>query len=388
MLPSMNIKTEVVAMTDSLVAVRRDFHQHPEIAFEEVRTSGIIADYLENLGLEVTRGVGKTGVVAELRGGKPGKTVLIRADMDALPIHEDTNAAYASSIAGRMHACGHDGHSSIAMHVASLFATHKDSLEGNFRFVFQPAEEIVRGAQAMLNDKPDLLEGVSAAVGLHLWNDQPVGWVGARAGASFAGSDAFKIVVTGRGGHAAAPHQAIDPVVISAQIITALQTLVSRETDPLGSSVISVCSVIAGEGAYNIIPQQVELRCTLRTINPDVRTKLQQRIEEVCTGLSSALGGSAALEWLFGSPPLLNDVALTEEFKQVALEVVETVENPDPTMGGEDMAEFTARVPGVYFLVGSGKGYAHHHPKFDIDDVGALPLATELLARAALQFAK
>jgi amidohydrolase len=167
-----------------------------------------------------------------------------------------------------------------------------------------------------------------------------------------------------------------------------LQTLVSRETDPLGSSVISVCSIIAGDGAYNIIPQQVELRCTLRTIDPDVRIRLQKRIDEVSTGISSALGGSAKLEWLFGSPPLLNDASLTEQFKQLALEVVETVHNPDPTMGGEDMAEFTARVPGVYFLVGSGKGYAHHHPKFDIDDTNALPLATELLARAALHFAK
>ncbi len=388
MLQPMNIKSEVAAMTESLVSVRRDFHQHPEIAFEEIRTSGIIADYLEKLGLEVTRGVGKTGVVADLKGGQPGKTVLIRADIDALPIQEATDTPYASSINGRMHACGHDGHASIAMHVANLFAKHKDDLAGNFRFVFQPAEEIVRGALAMLADKPDLLENVDAAVGLHLWNDQPVGWVGARAGASFAGSDAFKIVITGRGGHAAAPHQAVDPIVIGAQIITALQTLVSRETDPLGSSVISVCSIIAGDGAYNIIPQEVELRCTLRTIDPDVRTRLQQRIEDISTGLSKALGGNATLEWLFGSPPLINDAGLTEQFKQVALEVVETVETPNPTMGGEDMAEFTARVPGVYFLVGSGKGYAHHHPKFDIDDTHALPLATELLARAALHFAK
>jgi amidohydrolase len=384
----MNLKTEVAALTDSLVAVRRDFHMHPEIAFEEVRTSGIIATHLENLGLEVERNIGKTGVIANLHGGKPGKTVLIRADIDALPFTEETGATYASKTAGAMHACGHDGHASITMHVASILAKHKDNLEGNFRFIFQPAEEIVSGAKAMLKDKPDLLEGIDAVVGLHLWNDKPVGWVGARAGASFASADAFSVYIQGKGGHAASPHQCIDPIVIASQLVLAFQTIVSRNTDPTLPSVVSVCTIIAGEGAHNIIPDSVELRCTLRTFDPELRTKLQTRIEKLCTSTAEAFGGSARLEWKTGVPPLVNDAIMTERFTKLALEIVQEVDLPNPTMGGDDVAEFLARVPGVYFLVGSGAGYPHHHPKFDIDDIGCLPLATELLAKAAMDFAR
>ncbi len=384
----MNLKTEVAALTKSLVAVRRDFHMHPEIAFEEVRTSGIIATHLENLGLEVQRGIGKTGLIAELHGAKPGKTVLIRADIDALPFSEQTSAEYASVNAGAMHACGHDGHASIAMHAATILAKHKAELEGNFRFVFQPAEEIVSGAKAMLADKPDLLEGIDAVVGLHLWNDQPVGWVGASAGASFASADAFSVFIQGKGGHAAYPHQCVDPIVIGSQIVLALQTMVSRETDPQAPSVVSVCTIIAGEGAYNIIPDSIELRCTLRTFDSELRAKLQQRIEILCTSTAIALGGTARLDWVSSVPPVMNDAVLTERFKKIALGVVPNIETPTPTMGGDDVAEFLARVPGVYFLVGSGKGYPHHHPKFDIDDTGCLPLATELLVSAALEFAR
>jgi amidohydrolase len=384
----MNLKSEVAALTKSLVDVRRDFHQNAEIAFEEVRTSGIIAAHLESLGLEVERGVGKTGVVANLHGGKPGKTVLVRADIDALPFSEQTGASYASQNAGAMHACGHDGHASIAMHVASIFAKHKNELYGNFKFVFQPAEEIVSGAKAMLRDKPDLLESVDAVVGLHLWNDKPVGWVGARSGASFASADAFSVFVQGKGGHAAAPHQCIDPIVIGAQMILALQTVVSRNTDPQFPSVVSVCTILAGEGAHNIIPDSIELRCTLRTFDPALRQTLQERIHAICTNTAEAFGGSARLEWITGVPPVVNDANLTERFKKLALEVVSAVDTPNPTMGGDDVAEFLARVPGVYFLVGSGAGYPHHHPKFDIDDTGSLPLATELLAKAALDFAR
>ncbi|MFN3265429.1 MAG: M20 family metallopeptidase [Deinococcales bacterium] len=383
----MNLRAEVSALTESLVAVRRDFHQHPEIAFEEVRTSAIIADHLEALGLEVERHVGKTGVVAKLRGAKPGKTVLIRADIDALPFSEQTGAAYASQTPGAMHACGHDGHASIAMHVARIFAKHQSELHGNFLFVFQPAEEIVSGAKAMLADRPNLLEGVDRVVGLHLWNDKPVGWVGARVGASFASADAFSIFIQGKGGHAAVPHQTVDPVVVGAQLILALQTVVSRNTDPQNSSVVSVCTIIAGEGAHNIIPDNIELRCTLRTFDPELRLVLQKRIEALCTHTAEAFGASARLEWKTGVPPLVNDAASTERFKELALGVVSSVETHNPTMGGDDVAEFLARVPGVYFLVGSGAGYPHHHPKFDIDDTASLPLATELLAKVALEFA-
>jgi amidohydrolase len=388
-----NIKAEVASLKPSLVAVRRDLHQHPEIAFEEVRTSGVIAEHLERSGLNVRRGVGGTGVVAELEGGLPGRTVLVRADIDALPITEETGAAYSSTTAGRMHACGHDGHASIALHVAQMFAANKTELPGKYRFVFQPAEEIVQGAKAMLRDEPKLLEGVDAAVGLHLWNDHEAGWVGVRSGASFAAPDAFTLTIRGRGGHAAAPHRAIDPIVIGAQVINALQTLVSRETNPLEASVITIATLRAGNGVHNIIPEFAELLGTLRTFAAELRPFLQRRIEEVATGISRALGGEASIVWFHGPPAVVNDATLTERFRDVARGIVSEVAVAEQTMGGDDVAEFLARVPGVYFLVGSGKPAAtdraaHHHPKFDIDDEKALPLATELLSSAALEFAR
>jgi amidohydrolase len=369
-----NLHEEIQSLTPSMIAMRRDFHRHPEIGFKEFRTAGILADHLEALGLEVSRGVGKTGVVAELRGALAGKTVMLRADIDALPILETTGAEYASITPGAMHACGHDGHASIAAHVASVFAKHKPNLTGHFRFVFQPAEEIVNGATAMLEDKPNLLEGVDAVVGLHLWNDMPVGWVGVRPGPVMAAPDSFTIFVGGSGGHAAVPHRAVDPVVIAAHLITALQTLVSRETDPNLTGVISITTVIAGQGAHNIIPEVAELRGTLSA------------------GLSSALGGRARVEWLSAPPPVVNDAALTEHFRQVSSQIAE-VQLAEPTMGGDDMSEFLSRRPGVYFFVGSndastGRDKPHHHPGFDFDDERALPLAAELLANAALEFAR
>jgi amidohydrolase len=336
--------------------------------------------------------VGGTGVIAGLRGAHAGKTVMLRADIDALPILETTGAEYASQTPGAMHACGHDGHSSIAAHVASLFAKHQANLTGNFRFVFQPAEEIVSGATAMLKDKPDMLEGVDAVVGLHLWNDMPVGWVGVRPGPVMAAPDSFIIHVGGSGGHAAMPHLSVDPVVIAAHLITALQTLVSRETDPIETSVLSIATVIAGQGTHNIIPDTAELRGTLRTFNPELRQRTKRRIEELSIGLSSALGGRARIEWFGAPPPLVNDATLTERFRQISSGIAD-VQLADPTMGGDDMAEFLMRRPGVYFFVGSndastGRNRPHHHSGFDFDDERALPLAAELLANAALEFAR
>jgi amidohydrolase len=388
----MNLQADLEALTDSMVAVRRDLHQHPEIAFEEHRTSAIIADHLERAGLRVQRGIGGTGVVADLEGAQPGATVLVRADIDALPMTEETGMPYASQTAGRMHACGHDGHASIALHVAQVFAQNKADLPGKYRFVFQPAEEIVQGANAMLRDAPNLLEGVHAAVGLHLWNDHEAGWVGVRAGPSFAAPDAFTLTIRGRGGHAAAPHRAVDPILIGAQVITALQGLVSRETDPLEPSVITIATLNAGSGVHNIIPEFATLLGTLRTFDTELRTHLQTRITEVAQGISRALGGDAEIQWIYGPPAVVNDAALTTRFERVAGEIA-PVARSSQTMGGDDMAEFLARVPGVYFLVGSGKPdakdrAAHHHPKFDIDDRKALPLAARLLAASAIDFAR
>jgi amidohydrolase len=388
----MNIKQGITDLAPSMIAMRRDLHQHPELAFEEHRTAGILADHLEKLGLSVQRGVGGTGVIAELRGGQPGKTVLVRADIDALPILESTGAGYASQTAGKMHACGHDGHASIAAHVASVFAQNRAELPGNYRFVFQPAEEIVQGATAMLKAKPDLMDGIDACVGLHLWNDQPVGWVGVRPGPVMAAPDAFTVTVHGKGAHAASPHQGIDPIVIGSHLIAALQTIVSREVNPFDPAVITIATLRAGSGAHNIIPETAELLGTLRTFDLDLRPKLQARITEMSESLAQAFGGSATITWQYGPPAVTNDAKLSDQFIQAVQDTAQ-VQYADQTMGGDDMAEFLARKPGVYFFVGSndkdtGRDKPHHHPGFDIDDERSLPLAAELLAKAAISFAQ
>lgn len=387
-----DLKDRVQALLPSMLEMRRDFHRHPELAFQERRTSAKLADHLEKIGLEVTRNIAETGLMARLKGGKPGKTVMVRADIDALPITETTGAAYASVAPGVMHACGHDGHATIAAHVATLFSQMRDQIAGEVRFVFQPAEEIVQGAKPMV--EAGVLEGVDRVVGLHLFNQLPVGTVGVRPGPSMAAADAFTLTLHGKGGHAASPHLAVDTVVIASHIIVALQTLVSRETDPVGTSVVTIATVTAGDGAHNIIPEVAELKGTLRTFDPALREHLMRRIYNLASGIAAAMGASAEISWRPGSPAVVNDAPLTERFRGIARELVgdKLIETP-PVMGGDDMAEFLNRVPGVYFWVGSadastGRDKPHHHPGFDFDDERTLPLATELLARTALDFLK
>jgi amidohydrolase len=386
----MNLSQRFTQLASSMVAMRRDFHRHPELAFQEYRTSAKLAEFLEALGLEVTRGIATTGLMARLKGSRPGRTVLVRADIDALPIHEATGAEYASQNPGVMHACGHDGHAAIAAHVAAVMSELREEIAGELRFVFQPAEEIVQGARPMI--EAGVMDGVDAVVGLHLWSQLPAGMVGVRSGPIMAAADAFTLTVHGRGAHAATPHLGTDPVLIGAHLITALQSLVSRETDPLLSSVITIATVTAGEGAHNIIPERAELKGTLRTFDAPLRQHLMRRIEELSSALASAMGGSAEVTWRPGSPAVVNDPAMTERFLAIARERVgERLIEIAPMMGGDDMAEFLLRAPGVYFWVGagdpaSGKDKPHHHPAFDIDDERALPLAAELLARTALDF--
>lgn len=389
----MTIKEQIQQQVPSLIAMRRDLHQHPELAFQEVRTAQVLAQHLQALGLEVQTGIAQTGVVARLKGGKPGLTVMVRADIDALPITENTGVPYTSQNPGVMHACGHDGHASIAAHVASVLVAMKDQLEGNVVFVFQPAEEIVSGALPMI--EAGVMEGVDRVVGLHLWNQMPAGQVGAVAGPIMAAAEAFTLSVRGSGAHAATPHLGVDTILLASQLVVALQALVSRETDPQDSSVITVSTFWAGDGAHNIIPEVAELRCTLRTFLPETRQRMHRRIEELTSGMAQAMGGSASISWLRGSPPVINDAALTQRFRQVAASVVgeHNVLSPAPVMGGDDMAEFMSRAPGVYFWVGTmnaakGKDRPHHHPGFDIDDEVALPLAAELLTQAVLDFLK
>ena len=385
------IRDAAHALAEETVRTRRDFHQHPEIAFEEVRTSGVIAERLASLNLDVRREVGKTGVVAVLDSGRAGKTVLARADIDALPIHDEKTVEYRSSVDGTMHACGHDGHAAVLLSVAKILTERKEDLSGKVVFIFQPAEEIVGGARAMLAD--GALRGleVDASIGLHLSSQFPTGTVAVRSGPSMAATDSFRLFVVGKGGHAARPHETVDPILIAAHLITGLQSLVSRESDPLDNAVISLTSVHGGT-AYNIIPENVEIKGTLRTFLPETRTYLQGRIQRFSEDLAQSMRGAVGLEWVTQSPAVVNDAVMTERLRSVAREVVgeeRLLESPQ-IMGGDDMALWLHKAPGCYFFVGArdeekGSHYAHHHPMFDLDE-DALPVAVEVLARGVLEF--
>jgi amidohydrolase len=391
-----SLKSDIDEIVPDIVALRRDLHEHPELAFEEVRTSGIVAQRLRALGLEVQTGVAKTGVVGLLRGGKSGpgaKTIAIRADMDALPIHELNEIDYRSTVDGKMHACGHDGHTSIALAVADILSKRRDELNGNVKFVFQPAEEQIGGAEPMV--KEGAMESVDGIIGLHLISNYPIGRVGVRSGPVFASADKFVITVRGKGGHAAMPEGAVDPIVIAAYIITALQTLISRETSPFSPAVITIGKVQAGS-AFNIIPETAELQGTMRAFSQEHREKLIRRITELADGVASAMGGSCEVQVFDGCPPCVNDEAMTELVHKAAVEAVgeQAVDDGEDVMttGSDDMAYFLDAVPGCYFIVGAnnpekGANYPHHHPRFNIDE-DALPVAVEVLARAAMDYLK
>src|SRR5438477_3328656 len=347
-----HLKSDIDGVWPDLVGLRCDLHGHPGLAFEEVRTSGIVAQRLHTLGLEVQAGVAKTGVVGLLRGGasnSDAKTIAIRADMDALPIHELNEIDYRSTVDGKMHACGHDGHTSIALAVADILSKRRAELPGNVKFIFQPAEEIIGGAEPMV--KEGAMEGVDGVIGLHLISDYPVGRVGVRAGTVFASADRFMLTVRGNGGHAAMPEMSVDPIVISACIITALQTLISRETSPFSPAVITIGVVKAGT-AFNIIPETAELQGTMRAYSKEHREKLIRRISEVASGVASAMAATCAIKVFDGCPPCTNDAAMTEVVRKAAVESVgeDKVDNGEEIMttGSDDMAYFLKAVPGCY----------------------------------------
>jgi amidohydrolase len=387
-----DFKAQAEELRDELIARRRDLHMHPELAFEEFRTAGIVADELRELGLEVQTGVGKSGVVAILEGAQDGPTVLVRADMDALPILEENTFEYKSTTPGKMHACGHDGHTTIGLGVAKLLSKHRDEIAGRVKFVFQPAEETVGGAKAMvadgvLNDPhPDL------TLGLHLWNSMPLVKLGVGVGPVMAGASTFTIKITGKGGHAALPNAGLDPVVCAAQMIMALQTIVSRNVDPMESVVISVTRVQAGT-AYNIIPQDAELWGTIRTFKIEVRDLVERRMREITEGIAQAMGCSATLVIEDGTFPVNNDPKITERTRGVLREYVgdEGLVTDERTMGAEDVGYFMHDIPGMYFFVGAsvaspdGHYYGHHHPRFDFDE-NALPLGVALMASAVADY--
>lgn len=370
--------------------MRRDFHVHPELGFQEFRTASIVAKELQSLGIEVSTGVGKTGVVGLIEGGRPGPTLLLRADMDALPILEETGAGYASTSPGVMHACGHDGHTSILLTVARMLHTRREEIPGTIKLVFQPAEEGMGGAESMIVDGVLDNPKVDLAIGLHVWNEQPLGWLGIASGPTMAGAERFQIRLTGRGAHGAAPNLGVDPVAAGAQIVSTLQTIVSRNVAPLKSAVVSVTTFHAGD-AFNVIPQYAELTGTIRTFEPAVRETVLNRFLEIVEGVANSMGCKAEVDCTRLTPPVINEGRVTAAIQDSARRVLPNHElnsSSHITMGSEDFAYFMEKVPACFFFVGSanpdrGLNYGHHHPKFDFDEA-VLPQAAALMAQAAL----
>ena len=387
---------ELFPYTQSL---RRDFHMHPELGFREIRTGGIVAKELETLGMEVTKGVGKTGVVGLLEGAKLGPTLLIRFDMDALPITEETGAEYTSHNAGVMHACGHDGHTAIGLTVAKMLHAHRQDLAGTIKFCFQPSEEgnngeDVGGNEMMIRDGVLDAPKVDMSLSLHLWNEKPLGWVGVAGGPVMAGAEIFTVKITGKGGHGAIPQQTVDPIIAAAQIINALQTIVSRNVAPLETAVVSVTTVNAGT-AFNVIPQTAELTGTIRTFDNGVRETVVKRFEQIARGVGEGLGCHVDVNIQRMTPALVNDESLAFKVQESARRVLAESDldtSGYTTMGAEDMAFMQQKVPGCYFFVGSNDkarhlDYGHHHPKFDFNEE-ALIRASALMASAAMDILK
>lgn len=361
---------------DTLVGMRRDLHRHPEIAFEETGTAAKVSDELRRLGLAPRNGVGRTGVSADLGAGE--KRLLVRADMDALPLTEASGVDFASEIPGRMHACGHDGHMAIALSVAARLARRPAGRP--LRFLFQPAEERGGGARACVAD--GVLDGVGAAVGIHLWNQLPVGRVGVNRGALMAAVDEFEIHVEGRGGHGAAPHETSDPIVAAARIVDAVQTIVSREVSPLDPAVVTIASVHGGD-AFNVIPSVVRLTGTARWFRESTGDAIESRLGRIVSGTAAAAGVTARLDYRRINRPTVNDAAVAEVVIEAARRLLgeENVDTETRTMGGEDMSVYLDRVPGCFFFVGSAPAGAHrphHSPAFAIDE-RALAIGAALL---------
>ena len=381
-----NFLSEAQALFEYTQSMRRDFHAHPELGFHEVRTAGIVAKELTALGLEVHTGVGGTGVLALLEGAKPGPVVLVRADMDALPIREETGAPYASQNPGVMHACGHDGHTAVLLTVAKMLNAHRSQLSGTVKFMFQPAEEGMGGAEKMIED--GVLENpkVDVALALHVWNEKPVGWVGIAGGPAMAGAEIFKIKVRGKGGHGAVPHLAVDPILAAAQVVSALQGIVARNIAPLQTAVVSVCTIHGGE-TFNVIPPAVEMTGTIRTFEPAVRTRVLERFEKTVHSIAEGMGCQAEIELQILTPATINQPETAARVQAVARRLFPEADVDTAnyiTMGSEDFAFVLEKVPGCFFFIGSanpekGLDAGHHHPRFDIDEA-ALPRGAALMA--------
>jgi amidohydrolase len=383
------IRQAIERITPRLIEDRRWLHAHPELGMQEVETARFVAERLCELGYEVRTGVAETGVLGTLRGVGPGPVVLLRADLDALPIQEENDVSYRSTVPGLMHACGHDAHTAILLGVAETLAGLRADLPGTVKLAFQPAEENEGGAERMIAagvlDDP----AVDACFGLHVDAELDVGTIGVRSGAFMAAEDDFTATIQGRGGHAAEPHLTVDAALIACEVVVALQSLVSREVDPLLPAVVTVGKVQAGT-ARNVIADSATIEGTVRTFDREVRDLLAERIPAVIASIAAVRRGRAEVEYERGYAAVINDPALAELMRTAAVATVgeERVWIPPPTMGSDDVSAFLEAVPGCYCFVGardaaSGKTWGHHHPRFDIDE-RCLPIGAELLVRTAL----
>ncbi len=366
----MPVKNRFAELHDDITAWRRDLHENPEILFETHRTSATVAEKLRSFGCdEVVEGIGRTGVVGVIKGKETGsgKVIGLRADMDALPIHEQTGLDYASKTDGAMHACGHDGHTAMLLGAAQYLAETRN-FDGTVVVIFQPAEEGGGGGREMCEDGMMERWGIQEVYGMHNWPGMPTGSFGIRAGSFFAATDQFDITFEGRGGHAAKPHETVDTTVMSAQAVLALQTITARNADPVEQIVVSVTSFETSSKAFNVIPQKVQIKGTVRTMSAEMRELAEKRINEICTGIAGTFGGSADVTYHRGYPVMVNHEEQTEFAADVARSISGQCEEAPLVMGGEDFAFMLEERPGAYILVGNGDTAAVHHPEYNFND--------------------
>ncbi len=386
------IRPAIQALQAQVVEWRRYLHQRPELGFQEQLTAAFVAQKLQEWGIEHQTEIAKTGIMATIQGHCPGPVLAIRADMDALPIQEENDIPYRSQHDGIMHACGHDGHTAIALGAAYYLSQHRDDFAGTVKIIFQPAEEGLGGAEPMIEAGVLANPDVDAIVGLHLWNVLPLGTVGVRPGPLMAAVECFECTIQGRGGHGAIPQQTVDAVVVAAQVVNALQTIVARNVNPIDSAVVTVGELHAGT-AHNVIADSAQLTGTVRYFNPIYQGYFGQRMEAVIKGICEAHGATYRLKYWELYPPVVNDPAIADLVRSVAESVVESPLGVVPecqTMGGEDMSFFLQAVPGCYFFLGSanadrGLAYPHHHPRFNFDET-ALGMGIEIFVRCVEKF--
>lgn len=393
-LPSELFHREALALAPRLSAWRRDFHAHPELGFQEFRTAGIVADHLRDLGLEVTTGIGKTGVIGLIEGDNTppdAPTVMLRFDMDALPIHEENDLPFRSTHDGVMHACGHDGHTAIGMGIATLLSQHRQKLAGRVKLVFQPAEEGLGGAAAMIAD--GALDGPTpaAAFGLHVWSRLPLNQVIVQPGPLWAAAGFFTLTVQGAGGHGAAPHETVDATLVASQIVVAWQSIVARNVDPAQTAVVTVGTFHSGDQG-NVISGRAKLTGTIRSFDPQVEQLLKQRMQEIADNICRAFGATCTLEHNTSVPATINSEAGATLLRPVAEAIVgpEQVTQITPMMVAEDMSEFLNRAPGCFILIGAsdpaGELHSpHHNATFDFDE-RVMPTGVAILATAAVAY--